>query len=140
MADSIITTAMQATVGVSGAPLTAVVERGAVQRFAEAIGDANPAYPDLAPPTFLRSIGRAIPALPDAEGVPRVLDGGSEWIYNAPVAAGDTITVRTQLESLAERAGRMGSMLIATYLTEYTNQHGELAATQRNTLIRMPPA
>lgn len=131
---------MQAAVGVRGEPRSMPVERGAVERFARAIGDANPAYPDVAPPTFLRSVGTAIPALPGNEALPRALDGGSEWTYGEPVRPGDTITVTTLLESLVERAGRMGPMLIATYLTEYANQRGATAATQRSTIIRMPAA
>lgn len=131
---------MQATIGVKGEPGTATVERGAIHRFAEAIGDDNPAYPDVAPPTFLRSVGRAIPPLPDGEGFPRVLDGGSEWSYGVPVRAGDSVTFTTQLETLIERDGRMGKMLIATYATEYINQDGAQLATQRNILIRMPAA
>lgn len=140
MADSILTPAMQAAVGVRGEPRSVPIERGAIERFARAIGDANPAYPDIAPPTFLRSAGVAIPALPGNEAVPRALDGGSEWTYGEPVRPGDTITVTTRLETLTERAGRMGPMLIAVYLTEYTNQRGAMAATQRNTIIRMPAA
>jgi len=137
---SILTPAMQAAVGRDGEARTAVIERGAIERFAAAIGDDNPAYPDVAPPTFLRSVGLAIPTLPDSESVPRVLDGGSEWTYGEPVRPGDAITIVTQMETLIEREGRMGSMLIATYVTRYTNQRGELAASQRNTLIRMPAA
>lgn len=137
---AILTPAMQAAVGIDGEARTALIERGAIQRFAAAIGDDNPAYPNVAPPTFLRSVGLAIPTLPDGESVPRVLDGGSEWTYGEPVHPGDSITFVTQMETLMEREGRMGSMLIATYLTRYTNQRGELAATQRNTVIRMPAA
>ena len=140
MPDSVITPAMRKAVGQAGEPRTAAIERGAIARFAEAIGDPNPAYPDVAPPTFLRTVGRAVPDLPGGDALPRVLDGGSAWTYHAAVRPGDTITVVTRLEALDEREGRMGSMLIATYLTEYTNQRGELAATQRNTAIRMGPA
>ena len=137
---SILTPAMQAAIGRDGEPRTALIELGAIQRFAAAIGDDNPSYPDVAPPTFLRSVGLAIPPLPDSETVPRALDGGSEWTYGEPVRPGDAITFVTQMDTLIEREGRMGGMLIATYLTRYTNQRGELAATQRNTVIRMPAA
>ena len=141
MPDSpLITPAMQQAVGTSGEPRIADVERGAIVRFAEAIGDGNPAYPDIAPPTFLRSVGLAIPPLPGAERVPRVLDGGSEWTYGVPGRPGDSVTFSTTLEALVEREGRMGQMLIVTYRTEYTNQRGEVAATQRNTIIRMGQA
>jgi acyl dehydratase len=137
MLDSLITPAMLAVVGQAGESRTATVERGAVQRFAEAIGDDNPAYPGLAPPTFLRSVGVAIPTLPDDDSIPRVLDGGSEWTFEAPVRPGDEITFSTVLQGLAERTGRLGSMVIATYLTTFVNQEGVRAAMQRNTVIRM---
>ena len=138
--ESIITPAMQLAIGTTGEPRTATIERGAIVRFTEAIGDTNPAFPSVAPPTFLRSVGLAIPPMPDAETVPRALDGASEWTYGTPVQPGDTVTFSTELVSLKEREGRMGSMLIAEYRTEYLNQRGEVAATQRNTVIRMRPA
>jgi hypothetical protein len=134
---SLITSAMHEAVGVIGEQKTAVIERGAIIRFAEAIGDTNPAYPDVAPPTFLRSLGRAVPDLPDADSVPRALDGGSEWTYGSPVLAGDTVHIATTLDSVREREGKMGGMIIADYVTQYVNQHGETVATQRNTVIRM---
>jgi hypothetical protein len=133
----IITTAMQSAVGTSGDAQFHIVERGAIERFAEAIGDANAAYPTVAPPTFLRSLGRAVPALPDEGSVPRALDGGSAWSYGPAVVPGDTITVQTTLESVKEREGRMGAMLIADYATTYINQRDELVAKQTNTVIRM---
>ena len=134
---SIITSAMQAAVGAVGERQTVDIERGAILRFAAAIGDANPAYPDMAPPTFLRSLGRAVPDLPDADSVPRALDGGSQWTYGPPVRAGDTVEITTTLDSIKEAQGKLGAMVIADYATRYVNQHGETVATQRNTVIRM---
>jgi hypothetical protein len=128
---------MQSAVGTSGDAQTHTVERGAIVRFAEAIGDANVAYPAVAPPTFLRSLGRAVPPLPNEGSVPRALDGGSTWSYGPPVIPGDSITVQTTLDSVKEREGRMGAMLITDYSTTYINQRGELVATQTNTVIRM---
>ena len=140
MPDFVITPTMREAVGRVGAPRTAPIERGAIARFAEAVGDPNPAYPDVAPPTFLRSLGGAVPDLPGAESLPRVLDGGSEWTYHAPVRPGDLITAVMTLEALAAREGRLGTMLIATYATDYMDQRGALVATQRSTVIRMGPA
>lgn len=137
---SIITPAMRQAIGTTGTPRSVTIERGAIVRFAKAIGDPNPAYPDIAPPTFLRSVGLAVPPLPDAASVPRVLDGGSEWTYGAPIRPGDTITITTAIESLKEREGRMGTMLICDYRTAYVNQDGVAAATQHNTVIRMRAA
>ena len=134
---SIITAAMQAAVGAIGERQTVDIERGAIVRFAAAIGDINPSYPDIAPPTFLRSLGRAVPDLPDGNSVPRALDGGSQWSYGPPVRPGDTVEIITTLDSIKEVQGKLGAMLIADYATQYMNQHGETVATQRNTVIRM---
>lgn len=135
---SLLTEKMSATIGIYSEPEHAVVERGAIERFAAAIGDGNFSYPDIAPPTFLRSVGRAIPEIPDSQSVPRVIDGGSEWTYGAIVHAGDVITYTSKIESMTEREGRMGPMLIIIYVTDYSNQDNEFVASQRNTLIRMP--
>ncbi|MBM3940308.1 MAG: MaoC family dehydratase [SAR202 cluster bacterium] len=146
--DSVISPAMRAAIGRRQPPVTAVVERGAIHRFCEAIGEDNPLFVDdeaavhgphggiVAPPTFLRSIAPAIPPLPDGDRLPNVLDGGSAWTYGAPVRPGDRVTASVELNSLAERSGRLGPMVIATYATEYRNQHGELVATQEQALIR----
>jgi hypothetical protein len=58
------------------------------------------------------------------------------WEYTTLVCSGDRITAVTRLESLKERVGRLGPMLLALYVIEYINQHGEQAAVQRNTVVR----
>ena len=146
--DSLITPAMQQAIGHVVSTEVADVERGAIRRFAEAIEDPNPLYTDasaahasgyrdvIAPSTFFRSLRTATPAMPDEDAVPRLLDGGSAWEYFEPVCAGDRITLVTTMESLTERAGRLGKMLFIVYTTEYTNQDGKPVAVQRNTIIR----
>lgn len=146
--ESIITSAMQEMVGRSAPQETVEVERGAVIKFAEAIGDTNPRFAGtpttgrtpqgdiVASPTFLRSLPGTVPTLPDTEHLQRVLDGGSAWDYFEDVKPGDEITMVRTLESLTERDGKIGKMLFAVYLVEYTNQRGTLIATQRSTLIR----
>ena len=66
--ESAITPEMKAAIGVESEPRTSEVEKGAIIKFAEAIGDTNPIYNDeaaaresrygglIAPPTFLRSM------------------------------------------------------------------------------------
>ena len=147
-AETLITPAMQQAVGRPMPAVTFDVERGAIVKFAKAIDDPNPLFNDdemarqthyrgiIAPPTFLRSLTPAILPLPDGERLSRVVDGGSTWHYFAPVCAGDRITVTARLESLSERSGRLGPMLLTFYLIEYQAQDGVLVATQRNTLIR----
>ena len=138
-AESLLTPAMNAALGVPSEPRTFQVHREEILRFARAIGDPNPRFSGeeaIAPPTFLRSLLPAVSPLPDGESVPRVLDGGSAWEYFQPVRPGDRITTVARLESLTEREGRLGRMLFTVYAVEYTDQSGAPVATQRNTLIR----
>ena len=87
----------QQAIGRESEPGTIDVEKGAIIKFAEAIGDDNPLYSDevaarasrfgglIAPPTFLRSALSARPDLPFDVPFERVLDGGSDWEYFVPV-------------------------------------------------------
>lgn len=132
------------SIGVESSPMTMEVERGHIARFAEAIGDDNPAYTQgtpetggvIAPPTFLRAMRGARPELPFAVPFTRLLDGGSDWEYFAPVRPGDTITAVARVEDIRERTGSIGQMLIATVKITYRNQSGAVVATQTSTSIR----
>ena len=151
--ESVITQEMRDALGVESRPVTCEVEKGAIRRYADAIGDPNPIYRDeeaarnsryggiIAPPTFLRSM-EADPGQDPFESVyPEVLDGGSEWEYpGPPVRAGDRITVTVKSLDLQERTGKLGPMLFVVREYRYVNQHGELAAVQRSTYIYYRPA
>lgn len=135
-------------IGRESAAKTVEVEKGAIIKFAEAIGDDNPVYCDeeaargtrygglIAPPTFLRSVTAPRPEYPFEAPFTRVLDGGSDWEYFEPVRPGDRITAVARIEDVTERNGRIGLMLISTIVVTYTNQFGQVAATQTNTSIR----
>ncbi len=136
----------QRALGLQSGPATLEVEKGAVARFAEAVGDPSPLFNDeaaarktrlgglVAPPTFLRSLRLERPTVPDAP-FEKLLDGGSDWEYFEPVRVGDHITGVVRIADLWERSGRLGTMLFTVLEFTYTNQLGELVATQRNTLI-----
>ena len=66
----------------------------------------------------------------------RVLDGGSDWEYFVPVRPGDQITSVSRIEDMNERNGSIGLMLIFTIVVTYTNQFGQVVATQTSTSIR----
>lgn len=139
--------ALKKLVGVESPPVMYEVEKGHIKRFAQAIGDSSPLWTDeaqarkghnggiIAPPTFLRAFEPA--PFPENVKSPysRVLDGGSEWEYFEPVRPGDRITVVQRFIDVAERAGRMGPMLFMVREMRYTNQFGQLVATQRATGI-----
>jgi acyl dehydratase len=135
-------------IGRMGEPRTYEVERGAIRRFAEAIGDPNPLYNHeqearrtrfggmITPPTFCRSLGAPVPEVKLDMSQYRGLDGGSDWEYRVPIRPGDRITVQTRLADLRESEGRLGPMVFITTETTYTNQFGEICAIQRSTGIR----
>ena len=132
---------------VESSPISYEVEKGAIRKFAEAIGDEDPMYYDeqaaqalgfkslVAPPTFLCTFrAQELPDLKIQFGRVR-LNGGNEYEYFQPIYAGDTISVTAKYADVAERTGRTGSMVfIITELT-YRNQRGEVVAIGRNTGI-----
>ena len=127
--------------------MTAEVERGAIIKFAQAIGDDSPLWNDeaaarktrygglIAPPTFLRSVGTVRPEFPFDLPFHRRLDGGSDWDYWEPVRPGDRITSVARITDLTERSGRLGLMLFMVTVITYHNQLGEVVATETSTLI-----
>jgi acyl dehydratase len=135
-------------IGQKSPPVQVEVEKGAIIKFAQAIGDDNPLFNDeaaarkssygglVAPPTFLRSLGQVYPQVPFDLPFHRLLDGGSDWEYFQPVRPGDRITGVAQITDVIERTGRLGLMIISTIVTTYRNQFDEVVATQTNTLIR----
>ena len=149
--ESAITPEMRAAIDVESEPLTHDVEKGAIIKFAEAIGDTNPIFNDevaarqskyggmIAPPTFLRSMSAGTLKVDFRNPYSANLDGGSEWEYFEPIRPGDRITVTTKIADLYERAGRLGNMLFLVRETKYVNQFGNTVAKQRTTGISYQP-
>ena len=135
----------QRAIGLEGGPSTMEVEKGAIIKFAQAVGDPNPLWSDeaaacksrygglIAPPTFLRSVRRDQPQLPFDVSYQRDLDGGSEWEFFQPIRPGDRITAVTRIADVLERWGQVGPMLLVVRDTTYANQFGEMVAIERNT-------
>ena len=138
----------QQAVGIESPPVTMEVEKGAIVKFAEAIGDDNPLWNNeaaarqtrygglIAPPTFLRSMRAVRPKLPFELPFNRALDGGSDWGYFQPIRPGDRITAVARIADIRERPGRLGLMIFITTEITYRNQFDEVVATQTNTSIR----
>ena len=138
----------QQAIGQESDPVTTEVERGAVIKFARAIGDNNPLFNDeaaarssrygglIAPPTFLRSVGSLRPQLPFELPFIRMLDGGSDWEYFEPIRPGDHITSVARITDISERTGRLGAMVFVTVVLTYRNQLDQVVATQTNTSIQ----
>ena len=149
--ESVITPQMHDAIGVESDPLTHDVEKGAIIKFAEAIGDPNPLFNDeqaarstrygglIAPPTFLRFLPPGQMKVEVRSPYPAALDGGSEWEYFEPVRPGDRITVTVKIAEMIEREGRLGKMLFIVRETKYVNHYGSVVALQRSTGISYQP-
>ena len=148
--ESVITDEMRAAIGVESEPGVWPIERGAIEKFANAIGDSSVLYTDevaarqtaaggvVAPPTFLRLLSPGAQNATYKMPYREVLDGGSEYEYHAPIRVGDTITSTVTLVDLFEKPGRLGLMLFRVSEYRYVNQYGQLVATQRTTSINYP--
>ena len=135
------------------------IGRAAIRYFALAVGDENPLYTDeeyarahgypgvIAPPTFVCESNQFLRGPRDEDGyighrwdLPvhggRLLRGGNEYAFMRPVLPSDRVTVRWRLEAIEERTTTDGDpMLVVASEATYTNQNGELLATNRETLI-----
>lgn len=131
--------------------MTHLVEKSAILRFIRAIDDDGPrfygdsepgnCFPDnmTAPPTFLCSLFSGLRELEWENPFEGLLDGNVDWEFFEPVRAGDNITVTSKIIEIAEKDGRLGSMLLVTTEFNYVNQSNILVAVQRNTLIWYDP-
>ncbi|MFC2002825.1 MaoC family dehydratase N-terminal domain-containing protein [Chloroflexota bacterium] len=148
---SVITDEVRNAIGMEFGPYVYEVEKGAIMRVAEAVGDPNPLWQDeeyaeksryggiIASPTFLFSlrfdeVTRLITELECP--LKNELNGGSEIEYFQPIRPGDVITVRAKLSDVHEREGRSGKLLFFPIDLTYENQRGELVARHRFNFIR----
>ena len=145
---SVITKEMHEAIGIDSEPKIHEVDKVAIIRFAEAIGDQNPLYWNegiasksryegiIAPPTFLRSLGAGRPKSGFKSPYADMLDGGSDWEYlGHPVRPGSRISVTDRIVELYEKNGRLGKMLFKIVETSYVDQTDMLIARQWNTTI-----
>ena len=148
--ESIITDEMRAQVGVESRPWVMEVERGAIQRFAEAIGDPNPLFYDeeyakrsrhggiIAPVGFFGwPVGEPPPASTVESPFIRRVNGGNDFTYNRPIYAGERLIASRKLAEANERQGspRTGRMLFLITETTYRDLSGKVVAISRNTGI-----
>lgn len=135
-------------IGRESEPVLHEVEKGAIRRFAEALGDPNPIYVDeaaaraagfpalVAPPTFpvaLTSNERFRHSLD--LGTRSILHGEQQFEYVRPVLAGDRIVVRSKVADVQERAGASGPMDVLVIEDEGRDEKGELVFKTRAMLI-----
>lgn len=120
-------------------PMVFEVEKGAIRRYAEVLGDANPLWTDedrarksrygglVAMPVFLSYFdpfhwGAARPSA----GVPLFASAQDEFEFRSPVRPGDAITVAQRYIDVHEKQGKGGPLLFTVVERTYKNQRGEL--------------
>jgi acyl dehydratase len=131
------------------ASATYEVGREHVRRFAEAIGDLDPAYLDpdaaralghrdvVAPPTFLTVLGYRFasegPIVDPDLGLnyALVVHGEQSFELHRPVVAGDVLTTVNRIDEIKD-AGR--NELILTVM-DVTDPEGQPVATLRSTIV-----
>ena len=157
---SIITEELQKLIGVPWEPKIIKIEEGAIQRYAEAIGDPNPLYNNveyaqkskhgrlMCPPGFTgwavkeaRMLGFEVTdTLIDNGAPPLPMDGGIEFEFFLPIGAGDTLVATTKITNITERETKSGKMLFSQAETTYLNLNGEVALKHVATYINRYPA
>jgi hydroxyacyl-ACP dehydratase HTD2-like protein with hotdog domain len=124
-----------ALIGATSAAETIEVERGAIRKFAQAIGDPHPSYQsgEIAPPTFPTTFRVEVPGL----DVPRtrVLHAGEEYIYERPIRAGDRITCVRRVVDTYVKHGNSGTLNFLVTEQEGRDAEGVLVYRCRSTII-----
>lgn len=139
-------------IGSSSEPFLVEIEKGAIRRFAEAIGDDNPLFRDeafarraghpgiIAPPTF------PVTFRPPEEPVwtryldrRRILAGEHSFEYRRPICAGETLTCRLHFVDVLDREGRSGKMELLIQETRGSDATGALVFVHRRTTIYREP-
>lgn len=135
-------------IGRASPPTLNEVEKGAIRKFAEAIGDYNPIYYDeeyarasgyptiVAPPTFPASFHSAAD-LRELLGVSikSLLHAEQSFEYDRPIFAGDRIFVATRVQDVMERTGPAGKMDVAVIEDEGRDEEGNVVFRARRTLV-----
>lgn len=113
--------------------------REKIREFADAIGDANPAYrgdDPVAPPTFAIVVGRLAMGqlLDDPElglALQRVIHGDQRFSYVRPIRAGDEIVATGTITAVRQAAG----MDVITLSTALETTSGEPIGTSTATVF-----
>jgi hydroxyacyl-ACP dehydratase HTD2-like protein with hotdog domain len=115
------------------------VEEGKVREFAIAVGDDDQLSVPL---TFATVAGhwRDQAAMVEklALDLRRIVVGGSEWEYHAPVPVGDRLHGRRVVAAVDAKEGARGTMTLITLETRLHRADGALAVVQRDTVIELP--
>ena len=144
----------RSAIGRESKPAINEVEKGAIRRFAEALGETNPIYFEeaaakaagyrslVAPPTFplsLRAGSDVREALLVSHGK-HLLQAEQTFEYARPIVAGDKITVRSKVLDVSQRPTPTGMTDVAIIEDEGRDEAGQLVYRARQLwVVRAAP-
>lgn len=122
------------------------IERGAVKKFAEAIGDFSPIYYDeevgkkskykrnIAPPTFpvTFEFGKIEDMALPAKGL---IHGEQSFHYKRPLFVGEDIYCFTEVKDYFEKTGNFGEMGFLVFSRSGLDANDELIFTEERVII-----
>jgi acyl dehydratase len=127
-------------------PVKNEVEKGAIRKFAQAIGDQNPLYMSeelakksryggiSAPPTFARTFDYGV-----IEGLwfetEGLIHGDERFHYYRPIKAGDVLHCSRRLVDVFERSGSLGKMTFLVYEQTAADEAGNPVVKTKSTII-----
>jgi acyl dehydratase len=125
------------------------VSREVIRRFADAIGDDNPAYTDpeaakalghpdvIAPLTFMITVGMSLPGNsplfdPDLGlNFGRVVHGEQRFVHHRPARPGDVLSAKTTIEAIRDA----GSNELLQMRMDISTTDGELVCEAFNLIV-----
>lgn len=148
---------IRALIGLTTEPVVMEVERGAIKRFCEAVGDSNPLFTDeeyaknspyidiICPPGFFGWPTKPVTTMSEPQatmvaefaksGFPGLLDGGIDYEFYAPIYPGDVLVSSAKIADVYEREGKSGKSLFGVIEITYINQNSDMVCRVRRTLI-----
>ncbi len=147
---------MKNCIGLVDPPTIYEVEKGAIRRYAEAVGDDNPLYRDekyaakseyggiISPPGFFgwsvgepsvgAAVGQVITAAFNA-GHYTILDAGKSYEFFDCIRPGDIIIGTPEVDDIQEKQGKSGVMFLVDIKVTFKNQKGDLVAKAFHNMI-----
>ena len=133
-------------IGKRSIPAKNIVERGAVKKFVEAIGDPAPIYVNeeagkasrygrnIAPPTFPITLeyGMVDELVLPTKGL---IHGEQKFHYKRPLFVGEEVYGVTAIKNYYERTGSFGKMGFLVIERQGTDAQGELIYTEEQIII-----
>jgi acyl dehydratase len=138
----------RALIGSSADPFAVEVEKGAIRRFAEAIGETSEIYFDelfarslgypgiVAPPTFPTTFRTpSKPAWVRGLDEGRVLAGEQGFRYWRPILAGERLHCELRLTDVQDKRGGNGNMELIIQDLVVTSPAGDMVCVNRRVVI-----